>query len=96
MNYKIDYLLKYISNETFNKIKSQKSNYILTNLEDNYRDVDLNIKYLLNYGINHNIDKVIYEMLEDLFLSHNDFINQIKKLEKNLTKEEIIIMLENQ
>ena len=52
MNYQIDYLLKYISNETFNKIKVEKSDYILTNLEDNYRDVDLNIKYLLNYGIN--------------------------------------------
>ena len=96
MNYQIDYLLKYISNETFNKIKVEKSDYILTNLEDNYRDVDLNIKYLLNYGINHNIDKVIYEMLEDLFLPHNDFINKINSLEKNLTKEEIIAMLENQ
>lgn len=96
MNYQIDYLLKYISNETFKKIKAEKSDYILTNLEDNYRDVDLNIKYLLNYGINHNIDKVIYEMLEDLFLPHNDFIAKIKNLEKNLTKEEIVAMLENQ
>jgi len=51
MNYKIDYLLRYISNDTFNKIVSKKSDYVLKLVEDNYVDTDLNIKYLIKYGV---------------------------------------------
>ena len=94
MNYKIDYLLRYISNDTFNKIVSKKSDYILKLVEDNYVDTDLNIKYLIRYGIK-NIDKVVYESLEDLSMNHNEYINKIKEYEKKLSKEEVIMLLEN-
>lgn len=91
--YNIDYLLKYVENETFKKI-NKKSDYIIENLAKNYIDVDLNIRYLIKYGIS-NIDKVIYNMLEELTNNHNDFIKSIKEYEKRLTKEEIITLLEN-
>jgi len=94
MNYKIDYLLRYISNDTFNKIVSKKSDYVLKLVEDNYVDTDLNIKYLIKYGVK-NIDKIVYESLEDLTLSHNEYINKIKEYERNLSKEEVIMLLEN-
>ena len=61
LKYRIDYLLRYISNETFMSILNKKSKYILKLLEDNYIDVDLNIKYLVKYGIT-NIDKVVYSI----------------------------------
>ena len=91
--YNIDYLLKYVENETFKKI-NKKSEYILENLAKNYINVDLNIRYLIKYGIS-NIDKVIYNMLEELINNHNDFIKSIKEYEKRLTKEEVITLLEN-
>ena len=94
MNYKIDYLLRYISNDTYKKICDKKSNYILKLVEDNYVDTDLNIKYLIKYVIK-NIDKVVYENLEDLTNNHNDYINKIKAYEKKLSKEEVIMLLEN-
>lgn len=94
MEYKIDYLLRYISNETYKKILNKKSSYILTLVEDNYIDTDLNIKYLIKYGVN-NIDKVVYDSLEELTINHNDYIKKIKKYEKKLSKEEVIMLLEN-
>ena len=94
MNYKIDYLLRYVSNDTYKKIINKKSDYILGLVEDNYVDTDLNIKYLIRYGIK-NIDKVVYESLEDLTMNHNEYINKIKEYEKDLSKEEVIILLEN-
>lgn len=94
MNYKIDYLLRYVSNETFNKIKSKKNAYVLNLVQDNYIDTDLNIKYLIKYGIK-DIDKVVYDMLEDLTISHNDFIAKINKYEENHTKDEVISLLES-
>lgn len=94
MNYKIEYLLRYISNDTYKKIISKKSNYILRLVEDNYVDTDLNIKYIIKYGVK-NIDKVVYESLEDLTMNHNEYINKIKEYEKKLTKEEVIMLLEN-
>ena len=94
LKYRIDYLLRHISNETFMSVLNKKSDYILKLLEDNYIDVDLNIKYLVKYGIT-NIDKVVYDMLEELTESHNSFIKKIKEYEKKLTKEEVIMMLEN-
>lgn len=94
MKYEIDYLLRYISNETFNRINNKKSDYVLQLVHDNYVDTDLNIKYLIKYGVK-NIDKVVYESLEDLTISHSDFIKKIKNYEKDLSKEEVIMLLEN-
>ena len=94
MNYKIDYLLKYISNDTYKKITNNCNDYILSSLEHSRVDVDLNIRYLIKYGIN-NIDNVIYERLEDLILTHNEFINMINKYESSLGKDAFITMYEN-
>ena len=94
MNYKIDYLLRYVSNDNYKMIINKKSDYILKLCEDNYVYTDLNIKYLIRYGIK-NIDKVVYESLEDLTMNHNEYINKIKEYEKKLSKEEVIMLLEN-
>lgn len=95
MKYKIDYLLRYISNDTYKKICTKKGDYILKLANDNYIDTDLNIKYLIKYGVK-NIDRFVYDNLEDLTMNHNNYINKIKNYEKNLTKEEVIMLLENQ
>ena len=94
MNYKIDYLLRYISNETYKKILKNKSDYVLSLVENNYIDTDLNIKYLIKYGVK-DIDKVVYDSLEELTISHNDYLKKIKEYEKKLTKEEVIMLLES-
>lgn len=94
MNYKIDYLLRYISNNTFSKIIAKKSDYVLKLCEDNYVDTDLNIKYLIKYGVK-NIDKVVYDNLEELTINHNEYIDKIKEYERKLSKEEVIMLLEN-
>ena len=39
MNYNIEYLLKYITNDTYGKIKTKKSSYLLELLEKNRIDV---------------------------------------------------------
>ena len=94
MNYKIDYLLRYVSNETYKKILKNKSDYVLSLVENNYIDTDLNIKYLIKYGVK-DIDKVVYDSLEELTISHNDYLKKIKVYEKKLTKEEVIMLLES-
>ncbi len=94
MNYKIDYLLRYISNDTYKKILKNKNSYILKLVEDNYIDTDLNIKYLIKYGVK-DIDKVVYDSLEELTLSHNEYLKKIKEYERKLTKEEVIMLLES-
>ncbi len=94
MEYKIDYLLRYVTNDTYKKILNKKSSYILELVHDNYVDTDLNIKYLIKYGVK-NIDKVVYDLLEELTMNHNDYINKIKDYEKKLSKEEVIMLLEN-
>lgn len=94
MNYKIDYLLRYVSNETYKKILKNKSDYVLSLVENNYIDTDLNIKYLIKYGVK-DIDKVVYDSLEELTISHNDHLKKIKEYEKKLTKEEVIMLLES-
>lgn len=94
MDYKIDYLLKYVSNETYKKIINNKGDYLLEDLEHNRVDVDLNIRYLIKYGIK-NIDNVIYDRLDDLVLSHNSFIKKIEDYEKTLGKDNFISMFEN-
>lgn len=94
MNYKIDYLLKYVSNDTYKKIINNKNDYLLEELENNYIDVDLNIRYLIKYGIK-NLDNVIYDRLEELVLNTNEFINKIDNYEKTLGKDGFISMIEN-
>ena len=93
-HYKIDYLLRYVSNETYKKILKNKSDYVLSLVENNYIDTDLNIKYLIKYGVK-DIDKVVYDSLEELTISHNDYLKKIKEYEKKLTKEEVIMLLES-
>lgn len=93
MDYKIDYLLKYITNNTYKKIKN-KNEYILDSLEYNRVDVDLNIRYLIKYGIK-NIDNVIYDRLEDLTMKHNEFIKKMENYERTLGKDGFIDMIEN-
>lgn len=94
MNYNTEYLLRYISNDTYKKILHKKSDYVLKLIEDNYVDTDLNIKYLIRYGVK-NIDSVVYESIEDITMNHNEYIDKIKEYEKNLSKEEVIMLLEN-
>ncbi|MGM9881843.1 MAG: hypothetical protein ACI31S_03255 [Bacilli bacterium] len=94
MNKKIDYLLRYVSNSTYNKILTSSNNYTLELLQNNFVDVNLNIKYLIRYGIT-NIDKVICSMLLELTEEHSKFTKKIEEYEKKLTKEEVITLLEN-
>lgn len=94
MEYKIDYLLRYVSMDTYNKIINDNNDYILGLLSDNYIDVNLNIKYLIKYGVS-NIDKVIYNNISDFIILHNEFIKKIKEYEKSLTKDEVIMLYEN-
>ncbi len=90
----MDYLLRYVSMETYNKIIKDNNEYILDLLKDNYVDVNLNIKYLINYGVS-NIDKILPNIINDLILSHKDFEKKIEEYEKHLTKDEVIMLIEN-
>lgn len=89
-----EYLLKYIKNDTYNKILKNNGDYIIENLVDNRVDVDLNIRYLIRLGVK-NIDIVVLERLDDLLLSNNIFINKHNELEEKLTRDGLIDMLEN-
>lgn len=94
MEYNIDYLLRYVSMDTYNKIINSNNDYVLGLLSDNYIDVNLNIKYLIKYGVS-NIDKIVYNNINDFIVSHSEFINVIKNYEKSLSKDEIIMLYEN-
>ena len=94
MGYNIDYLLRYVSMDTYNKIINSNNDYVLGLLSDNYIDVNLNIKYLIKYGLS-NIDKIVYNNINDFIVSHSEFINVIKNYEKSLSKDEIIMLYEN-
>ena len=94
MGYNIDYLLRYVSMDTYNKIINSNNDYVLGLLSDNYIDVYLNIKYLIKYGVS-NIDKIVYDNINDFIVSHSEFINVIKNYEKSLSKDEIIMLYEN-
>lgn len=89
-----DYLLKYISNDTYQKILNSNHNFTIEDLIDNRVDVDLNIRYLIHYGVK-KIDVVVLERLDDLLLNHNNFIKKIKDYEGRLTKSGVIDMFEN-
>ena len=92
--YKIEYLLKYISNDCYNKIITKCNEYLLEDLESFRIDVDLNIRYLVKYGVK-NIDDVVYDRLEELVMPNNDFIDRINQYELFLDKAGVINMLEN-
>lgn len=94
MNNNTEYLLRYISMKDYKKLINDKNDYVLDLLRDNYIDVNLNIRYLIKYGIK-NIDKYIYNNTMDLITSHNDFIKKIEEYENNLSKEEVISLIEN-
>ena len=94
MGYNIDYLLRYVSMDTYNKIINSNNDYVLGLLRDNYIDVNLSIKYLIKYGVS-NIDKIVYNNINDFIVSHSEFINVIKNYEKSLSKDEIIMLYEN-
>ncbi len=89
-----EYLLKYISNSTYQNVLMKNHDYTLYNLVDNRVDVDLNIRYLIRYGVK-NIDRVVLERIDDLLLGHNDFIQKMNEYEKKLKKDGLIDMLEN-
>lgn len=93
MNNKLTFLLKYISMETYEKIINTKNEYILEEIKNNYRSINLNLAYLTKYGVKFN-DKFIYNNLTDL-TTESFYEQKIKELSKNLTKEEIITLLEN-
>lgn len=90
----MDYLLKYISNDTYRKVLESNHDYAIEDLIDNRVDVDLNIRYLIHYGVK-KIDLVVLERLDDLLLNHNDFIEKIRGYEERLTKSGVIDMFEN-
>ena len=94
MGYNIDYLLRYVSMDTYNKIINSNNDYVLGLLSYNYIDVNLNVKYLIKYGVS-NIDKIVYNNINDFIVSHSEFINVIKNYEKSLSKDEIIMLYEN-
>ncbi len=89
-----DYLLKYIKNETYQNIINNNHQYTIEDLIDHRVDVDLNIRHLLQLGVK-NIDFVVLERLDDLLLSHHDFVIKMDEYEKKLTKAGLIDMLEN-
>lgn len=90
----IDYLLKYISNDDLKKILNKYDNYKIEELHNNRVSVDLNIRYLISYGVS-NVGEIVIKMIDDLLLSHNDFIKKIEDFEKRMDKEQVIMMLEN-
>ena len=81
MEDKLNYLFKFISYASYEKLINSKNNYLLELLVNNSRNVNLNCLYLIRYGVS-DIEKVI-------------FIKDIKSLEKNLNKKEIIALYEN-
>lgn len=93
MKRNLNYLLKYISMDSYEKILKEKNSLEKENLIDNYRSVILNLNYLIKYGITLT-DNFIYDNLDELTID-SYFENKIKELEKTLSKKEIIIIIEN-
>ena len=79
-----------------NELNDIKSNnkYLLELLINNSRNVNLNCLYLIRYGVS-DIEKVILTKTEDITKDHDEFIKDIKSLEKELNKKEIIALYEN-
>ena len=94
MQEEAQYLLKYVSNDTYKKIKIKYKDYMLHDLVDNRVDVDLNIRYLIKLGVK-NIDNVVLERLDDLLMSNNLFIKKMNGYIDKLSIEGLIDMMEN-
>ena len=94
MNKGTDYLLKYVSNDTYKKILNKNYSYTIDSLVDNRVDVDLNIRYLIRLGVS-NIDKIILERLDDLLLSNMEFEDKMNQYIEKLSKDGLIDMLDN-
>ena len=88
-----EYLLKYISNNAYQKLLTKKT-YQLAFLAHDRRDVELNIRYLIKLGMK-NADYVVRERIEEVLLPHHDFIKKMNQSLNKVSKEEFINMLEN-
>ena len=94
MEDKLNYLLKFISYDSYEELIKSNNKYLLELLINNSRNVNLNCLYLIKYGVS-NIEKVILTKTEDITKDHDEFIKDIKSLEKELNKKEIIALYEN-
>jgi hypothetical protein len=92
--YKIDYLLKYVSNDCYKKIVNMDNEILLDSLEHFRIDVDLNIRYLIKMGIK-DYDKVIFDRLEDLTKSHSEFRGMVDSYIDTMGNDGFISMIEN-
>ncbi|MDY4996332.1 MAG: hypothetical protein SO108_01290 [Bacilli bacterium] len=89
----VEYLLKYISNDAYQNLLKKKG-YQIEEIAQNRRDVELNIRYLIRLGVK-NVDYVVIERIDDLLLSHHDFIKKINQYLDKTSKEDFVNMLEN-
>lgn len=90
---KLDFLLKYVSMDTYKKILDTKSAYYLEDLGNSYRNFNLNMEYLYKYGICFG-DRQIYNNLSDLMIE-SFYEKKIIDLEKRYSKSDIIALIEN-
>ena len=94
MEDRLNYLLKFISYDSYEELIKSNNKYLLELLINNSRNVKLNCLYLIRYGVS-DIEKVILTKTEDITKEHDEFIKDIKSLEKELNKKEIIALYEN-
>lgn len=94
MEDRLNYLLKFISYDSYEELIKSNNKYLLELLVNNSRNVNLNCLYLIRYGVS-DIEKVILTKTEDITKDHDEFIIDIKSLEKELNKKEIIALYEN-
>lgn len=94
MEDRLNYLLKFISYDSYEELIKSNNKYLLELLVNNSRNVNLNCLYLIRYGVS-DIEKVILTKTEDITKDHDEFIKDIKSLEKELNKKEIIALYEN-
>ena len=80
--------------ELYEELIKSNNKYLLELLINNSRNVNLNCLYLIRYGVS-DIEKVILTKTEDITKDHDEFIKDIKSLEKELNKKEIIALYEN-
>ena len=94
MEDRLNYLLKFISYDSYEELIKSNNKYLLELLVNNSRNVNLNCLYLIRYGVS-DIEKVILTKTEDITKEHDEFIKDICSLEKELNKKEIIALYEN-
>ena len=85
MEDKLNYLFKFISYASYEKLINSKNKYLLELLVNNSRNVNLNCLYLIRYGVS-DIEKVILTKTEDITKDHDEFIKDIKSLEKEVNE----------